>query len=292
MKTSIWLACIATLIAMAAVTAVAQQQEERKSKNLVGKTEDGKPKIQYGMARSSGRWIKTRNARVAVDDGIEWNGRKYYITLTYSLLAVEGEKTAWHKNISAFWDQMQISSYGEENSKVDALALRSSRNPGFVEYRSLDTGRIIGRDGAESPGTPLALLGSWRGAKSSSDERHIELVEDAASWQQLHKKLFSGVATTPPTEWDFAKSVLVVVAEGKRSNCNGYSASAYEDGNVIRVRANAHTYQSMGETPATWAWGVFAVPRKSGKQLVLERNTQNMINGPEIWREWQRWTVR
>ena len=48
-------------------------------------------------------------------------------------------------------------------------------------------------------------------------------------------------------------------------------------------------YQTMGDPPPTWPYGVFIVPIEGISEIVVERNTQGLIGGPPIWREWHRW---
>lgn len=310
LTTAMWIVCLTmTSIAAAQQSGVETfRRGGRSSKTEVSQTEDGRPKIRYGSSRSSSRWVSTKNgARVAVDEGIEWKERKYYIALTYRLVAVpSGEETAdWSRSVSAFWDQLSIGDFQRDGgNKVEALTLRSSRKPDFVEYRSLVTGERIGGSQSSPPGEQIKLAGSWKGNRAHRDEPTYELVRSVEAWHQLHDSMFKGLPGSPPRDLspDFSEFVIVVLCRGKSSNCNGYTAVAYRDKDRVVLRAHALTYQSMGETPDTWPYGVFVVPVSRGGQpsnqgesateLVVERNVQGYIGGPEIWKEWKKWSLK
>ncbi|MGE3164128.1 MAG: hypothetical protein AB7O52_04440 [Planctomycetota bacterium] len=275
---------------------------------------EARPIIRYGGTRTSKSWLESDNLRVAVDDGIEWRGRRYYASLSYDLLGTEitppadtgtvtpgvttqpAERVLWRRHLGAFWNQLGIEVMTDgAGATREVLALRSTTHPEFAEFVDLETGKKVGghEPGASPPGVPIALGGMWKGAEARADAKRMELIRSASEWSLLRAELFGDVGSAPPAELpvDFDGFVVVVVFGGKGTNCNGFSAQAYENENAIVLRASAHTYQSEGETPPRWPYGVFAVPLRHGKSLVLERNTQNLIGGPALWREWHRWEL-
>lgn len=274
-----------------------------------------RPIIRYGRQRTSKGWLEVDRGRVAVDDFIEWRGQRYYLTLTYDLVATvapaqeeeaakpqdgksqeTSERTVWKRNIGAFWNQLGIEVFADTSgNEAEVLALRSTAHPDYVEYAALDTGKRVGGadPGGTPPGDPLALAGSWKGAEARSDAKRMEIVRTATAWSSLRSELFGDLESAPPETLpiDFDQFLVVVLFSGKGTNCNGYSGEAFENSQEVVIRVTAHTYQSMGETPPRWPYGIFAVPIRKGKDLVTQRNAQNLIGGPEMWREWHRWTV-
>jgi hypothetical protein len=259
------------------------------TKNVVGTQDDGRPYIRYGSERSSSRWITTpKNAQCAVDQGITWKGRSYYISLTGGLLVVEegATKASASDYVSAFWNVMTIGTFQPKDGKpVEALALHSLARADYIEYRDLVKGTVIGSVAPPPPGTPLALAGSWRGAEGASDAPLNQRITDKDTWKAVHANLFAGAKDAPPLDLpvDFDRHVLVIKYAGRDSNCSGFSADCFENQDSVILQVRAHTYQSMGETPPRWPWGVFIVPLRPEKELVLERNRQPYIGGPTIW---------
>src|SRR5262245_32305020 len=81
------------------------------------------PSITYGPSRSSKTWVDTPMGKVAVDEGIEWNGVKVYMSLTWTLVAVDAQsgKTLWSQNVSAFWNGLAIKEVEADGKKVWAV---------------------------------------------------------------------------------------------------------------------------------------------------------------------------
>lgn len=309
------------LLALLLFTPIAAAQEVTVESGRAGPTRNEKlespeklPILRYGRHRGSTRWLEVQGSQVAIDDGIEWQGRRFYITLTFDLVGTEiapqkegapadgaaaaapAEKVIWHRDIGAFWNQIGIESFeSAPGTKVEALALRSTEHPEVVELIDVKTGkRIGGSDTNSAPGTPLPLAGSWKGAEGKLDGAKIELLRTKEEWLRVRAELFGDLASAPPADpgLDFAKCGLAVVYSGKTVNSSGYTADAFENEKSVVLRLDEQTYQSMGETPDRWPWGVFAVPLCPGKNLVIERNEQNYIGGPAIWKEWKRFPMR
>jgi len=273
-----------------------------------------RPLIRYGRHRTSKSWLEVGGSRVAIDDGIEWQGRRFYITLNFDLVATEispqkegapavgggapaaAEKVIWERDIGAFWSQIGIELFeSAPGTKVESLALRSFDHAEMVEYVDLKTGkRIGGTDTNAAPGAPLALGGQWKGADGKVDAARFELLRTREEWTRVRGELFGDLASAPPADLgvDLTKFAIVVVYSGKTVNSSGYTADGFENDKTVVLRLDEQTYQSMGETPDRWPWGVFAVPLRPGKDLVIERNAQNYIGGPAIWKEWKRFPVR
>jgi hypothetical protein len=273
---------------------------------------DKRPILRYGGSRSSKAWLEVAGSRVAVDDGLEWQGRRFYITLLFDLVATQvppkaegaagapadgvlAEKVIWERDIGAFWNQIGIESFeSAPGTKVEALALRSTEHPEMVEYVDLGSGKRIGPDPAgAAPGTPIALGGAWKGAEGKFDGAKIELLRTREEWLGARAELFGELASEPPADLgvDFGAFGIVIVYAGKTVNSLGFSAHAFENDSAVVLRLSAHSYQSMGETPDRWPWGVFAVPLRPGKDLVIERNAQNYIGGPALWKERKRFAM-
>ena len=85
---------------------------------------------------------------------------------------------------------------------------------------------------------------------------------------------------------DFDKEVVVLIASGNSWNCDGITlVSAHENDDRLLVRTGRKTYQTMNGGQKTRPWGVFVLPRHAAKAYVFERNAQNLIGGPPLWRE-------
>ena len=76
---------------------------------LVGAEENrDPPSIEYGGNRESSTWVETPIGKVAVDKGVEWQGIKVYLSLTFDLVAVDVKtgKTLWSQMVGAFWTRV------------------------------------------------------------------------------------------------------------------------------------------------------------------------------------------
>jgi hypothetical protein len=101
--------------------------------------------------------------------------------------------------------------------------------------------------------------------------------------------MFAGMKVPALGEIDFAKSLVLVIASGDSWNCNGFEALAWEDDERILVRLHALTFQTEGPGGGgerVRPYGIFVIPRGDPfKPVIVERNTQGLINGPPLWKE-------
>ena len=76
---------------------------------------------------------------------------------------------------------------------------------------------------------------------------------------------------------------------GEIVNCSGIDASAWEDDQRILVRLREHWFQTEGPDGGgqkVRPFGIFVLPKREPfKPVVLERNYQNLIGAPPIWKE-------
>lgn len=291
-----WIGC--GLVVSICCPAFAQQQSAVVSRQVV---ESKPPSITYPRSRRSTSWVTMpRGVRVAVDKGVEWKGVKVYLSLTWNLVAVDKQgKAIWGSHVSAFWDTVgfeRIEAPPESGKEIWAVALTSSRKEKFVEYYDLKTGKKLRTEGGggDPKGRKSKLRKVWSGDKSNVDEPMSILVSSAKQWEAVRSRLFSGVPKTPTAEdkIDFEKEAVLVLSSGKTSNCRGISAKfVYEDDERMLVRLHYHTYQSFGNTPSTWPYGIIIVPRRD-KPYIVERNRQSLIGGPALWKEFKRFELK
>jgi hypothetical protein len=260
--------------------------------------EPGKPPtIVYPQSRRSTAFVETRDGTsVAVDEGVEWQGKVAYLSLTFELVVVDAKtkKAVWSANIGGFWDTITF----EDRAKAGGpphwvLVLRSSRRPEFAQDYDLETGKEGElRGGASKPaGRPLAVRKSWSGSAGVRDERTYCLIGNAQEWTKLRAELFGAEPTDIPTagDVDFTKEMLLVCYAGKAHNWKGTSIElAVEDESRMHLRLNRATYQSIGGVGEEHPYGLFILPRRESTPVVLEYNRQNLIGGPPFWKEFTR----
>jgi hypothetical protein len=321
-------ACLAllTCLTLRTATVAAQQKEEDPPKQGQGQQKNGSfktesfrngkpiperkpeitqepgkpPIIVYSASRSSSKWLETPDRlNVAVDEGIEWQGKKAFLALTYHLLIVDTKtgKVLWSSSVGAFWDTITFVNTAKENEAAKwAVALRSSRNSGFQETYDLETGRKLELTGVTPlpAGTPLTPRKAWSGSAGIRGDKLYRLVGSAEEWSTLRKELFGEQPKDIPaaTDIDFSKEMLLVCYMGKASNCRGIRPDVVvEDDERVLLRLSRSTYQSMGRLPDEYPYGLIVLPRRPGKAHVLEFNRQNLIGGPPMWKEFIRLTL-
>ncbi len=260
--------------------------------------EDAKPpSITYGSSRSSNTWVETPRGLVAVDEGIEWQGIKVYLSLTWTLVAVDAKtnKTLWAQPVSAFWNTLAIKEIEPEpGKKVWAVELRpTTREPRaqkLAAYHDLRTGKDIKLAAVEKPsGEALKLPTEYSGDRSNVARGFALVVTTAENWTRVRDRLFAGldkVDAPAAKDLDFRKEVVLVISMGDSFNCRGITcAEAYEDEKRILVRLHHQTFQTRGEGVRCRPYGLFVLPRAEQKAYVVERNQQRYIGGPPLWAE-------
>lgn len=251
------------------------------------------PSITYPGSRSSSGWIDVGGSQVAVSEGVEWQGKIAYLSLTFDLVVADAKtkKALWRSSVGAFWDTITFENQAKAGEPAKwALLLKSSRKPEYQQAYDLSTGAKLELKGgpAEPDGKPFTPRQSWSGSAGVRDEKHYALVRSADEWTKLRRELFGAEPKGIPDakEIDFAKEMLLVCYAGKATNWNGISVQAGADNDQrLLLRLRRATYQSMGDVGHEHPYGLFALPKLEGKKLVLEYNRQNLIGGPEIWRE-------
>lgn len=253
---------------------------------------------QIGGSRTSSKWIKLKNgASVAVDDGLDADGVRVYMALTYRLVAVDANddtKVLWNKFSGAFWDEYSLEKIevDGQDEKVWTVALRSQDHQEYVDYLDLHTGELVKRVGeAADPGKPVELRNAWCGSGAKDDSPVYAIAATEAEWQAIYDKLWAGLDTRAKAvkDVDFSQEALLIYYTGKGTNCSGYDdGGAFESDDAFTIRLEAYTYQSDGNPPPEWPYGIIVVPRMTEKPYVIETNRQSLIGGPPMWKEARR----
>ncbi len=260
--------------------------------NVVTNIKGEMPKVIYGSSRQSKAFVTTRQGNQAVDDGITWEGKRAYLSLTYELIVLDNQKNefVWSTSVGAFWDVLTIANAAETGKPpVYVLELGSTRHPEYKQRFDLSTGKQLALIGnlAMPVGTPIKPRLEFRGSAGLVDGKEYQLVSSSDDWSKLRNKLFPADTKSLPADKDidFTKEVVLVCYAGKTFNWNGISSElVMEDDQRILVRLHRHTYQSMGQTPDTYPYGIIVLPKKPEKDYVLEYNRQNLIGGPPLWK--------
>ncbi len=262
-------------------------------KNLITSTKDEPPRIVYAGSRTSRKFLSTGQGNQAVDDGISWQGKTAYLSLTFELILVDDKtsQTAWTIWTGAFWDTITFANTAEAGKPaVWVVELQSSRHPEYRQQYDLATGKqlaLIGKPAAPS-GTPIKPRLEYRGSAGLVEGKEYRLVTSLEEWNTLRARLFPADTRSLPSEKDinFSKEVALVCYAGKSVNWNGISSElVVENDQRVLIRLHRHTYQSFGKTPDTYPYGIIVLPRVAGKDYVLEYNRQNLIGGPPMWKE-------
>jgi BlaR1 peptidase M56 len=255
--------------------------------------EDGMPpKIVYPSSRKSSRFVETKGgANVAVSEGIEWQGKTAYLSLTFDVVVtkVGSEKALWSTDVGAFWNTLTFENTAKSGDPDRwAVVLGSSRQPEYRKYLDLDTGRELETKGAppQPTGDRLTPRRVWSGSAGIEKTSAYEIVSTADGWKAIREKLFGAKEFPGADKVDFDSEVVLVAYGGEQSNWNGISVEeAFENDERILVRLHRSTYQSFGQTPVEHPYGLIVLPRRTTKLYVLERNTQGLIGGPALWKE-------
>jgi hypothetical protein len=289
MARTTWILCTALLLFAFDASPTAAEDEPQSG---------APPSITYGGSRSSSTWVTLPSGlRVAVGEGVAWKGVRVHLSLTWQLVGVDVAtgKALFGADVSAFWNGIGFKEVTPKGGKKTwAIELRPGprmRGRALREYRDLRTGRkldVPGPDVAPS-GAPLPVRASWNGEKSDVAEPFAAIVTTPKNWMDLRARMFPAVDPERFGPVDFAKEVVLLVSHGNSWNCSGITLhSAYEDDDRVLVRLGRRTFQTINGGKKTRPWGAIVLPKRAEKAYVIERNAQNLIGGPPLWREQHR----
>jgi hypothetical protein len=272
------------------------------------------PSITYGPERSSDRWVGTeKSPLVAVDSGIEFRGTSYYISLTSDLVALpDGASHAiWLHPISSFWQQLAVERITDARGEVRlALVLRhhaiaddaAGEGDGLprIEARDLETGLVIELPPDEDLGTAIQARELASGAVSALAEPFQEIAGSREALDDLLARMFETGTAPDLGTIDFEHELVLVVSYGDAFNCEGvFCRGAWADDARVLIRIDGRYYQTaqivMGdgeagdeevepEAPQERPYGIWALPRRPGLPVRIERDVQGIIMAPPIWR--------
>lgn len=255
------------------------------------------PSITYVGSRTSSAWIETPSgAQVAVDRGVEWKGVKVYLSLTWELVGVDIEsgKALWVENVGTFWNGVgfkQVLTTDGRTTWAVELRPRALNRHGedYRQYHNLRTGEklaVPGATGDVPSGKPFEPRAAWLGDQNRIAKPFALVVTTKENWRRLLADLFGA---SPPHDFgsiDFEKSVVLVLSWGNGWNCSGIRCvAAYEDEQRILIRTRRSSYQTMDGGEKVRPWGIFVLPRRTGKAYRVEYDAQNLIAGPPIWKK-------
>lgn len=258
---------------------------------------DKPPTIVYPASRSSTDTIEIKNGtHVAVAEGLEWQGKIAYLSLTFDLVVVDAKtkKCLWSRSVGAFWDTITFENVADAGQKPRwELTLRSSARPEYQRNYDLETGdtRELKGGPPDPEGKPLTPRKTWKGSAGVSDQKAYRLVRSAQEWDKLRAELFGEEPKDIPAsiDVDWSKETLLVCYAGKSSNWNGIDVEqAVENNDRVLLRLRRWTYQTIGESVEEHPYGLIVLPKRETKPYVLEYNQQRLIGGPAIWREFMR----
>lgn len=272
--------------------------------SLLAQGEGEPPVVTYSSPRTSAEWIEVGGTKVAVDKGAEWRGVKVYLSLMWDLIAVDAEKKTvlWHADVGAFWNEFtfkEIESPRTRN-KVWAVELRpgpeAKRGKAERAYYELSTGSIIPQKDKTPRGEELKPLTMWHGDQATDGRKLFTVITTSKDWKEVVlDRFFNDPATAPDFKGlDFEKFIAVVCMSGDGHNCSGITPNAYQADDQILVRLHYKYYQTEGfggdgGAKKVRAWGIFLLPKREPfKTIVIEKNQQNLIGGPALWTEIER----
>jgi len=269
---------------------------------------DAFPSLTYGKSRASTGWVELQNgSRVAIDQGLEWDGIKVYLSLTWDLVAIDAatNKTVWSHHVSAFWNRLAIrqvdSSPGRgPEKKVIAVELRPYTDregaDQQVERYALRSGEKLDVPVPIPSGRKIEIR-SFHGPMSRIGEPFKLMVGTRSGAKTLLREMFGDEAPIDFGKVDFDREVVLVVSAGDSWNCNGFVPGAvYQDASRLLVRYDGLYYQTAAfgfggdgdetdeEIGRSRPYGMFVLPRIEGL-YVAEKDVQNLIGGPSIWKE-------
>lgn len=248
------------------------------------------PAIEYGPGRTSTAWVETtQGSSVAVDHGVEWQGLRVYLSLTWDLLAVDVAtgKCVWDCDVGAFWNRVGFEQVADGGGQRWAVVLRPARGAqigaDLKQLHDLRTGRLLEQTPALPGGAPFAPRAA-HGDQSLLPQPFHGLFTTQDVWARARHAI-GGTGWEPLGDVDFTRSAVLVVHAGESFNCRGIiPIAAFEDENRVLLRVDNSSFQTEGHVVEARPWGVFVLPR-ADKVYVVEMNVQGLIGGPPIWRE-------
>lgn len=262
------------------------------------------PVVTYSSPRTSADWIEVGGAKVAVDKGAEWRGVKVYLSLMWDLIAIDvaTQKVLWNADVGAFWNEFTFREIEspKTRTKVWAVELRPGPNAksGKEEraHYELTTGSMILQKDKTPRGEEVKPLTTWHGDQATDGKKLFTIITTPKDWKEVViDRFFNDPATAPEFKGlDFEKFIAVVCMSGDGHNCSGITANAYEADDQILVRLHYKYFQTAsfggdGGAKKVRAWGIFLLPKREPfKTIVIEKNKQNLIGGPALWTEIER----
>lgn len=266
--------------------------------------QESRPSISYGSTRESKSWIETPKGNVAVDEGVAFQGVKVYLSLMWDLIATD-EKTGkllWAVDVGAFWNEIGFAEV-ETSPGVKTWAVelrpgaRSRQGAELRQHHDLKTGKLIAKPADAPSGKQLDLARQWSGRWCAADKAVRRIVANDLDWKTSALDVLFPEGKDVPDfgPIDFEKNVVLVVAMGEISNCSGMEATAWEDDQRILVRLHERWFQTEGPgggAQKVRPFGIFVLPKRDPfKPVIVERNRQNLIGGPALWKEAFRFTA-
>jgi hypothetical protein len=262
------------------------------------------PIIIYPPSRRSNKWVDAGDGRVGVDEGVEWQGKVAYYSLTCNLVVVDAktQKTVWHTGDSAFWDTITFENLAKPNQAAQwAVVLKSTTYPEYSQFYDLNSGKRLALRGnpPKPPGTTIKPRKHWSGSAGIGKEAKRLLVGSGDEWSNLRKELFGDNPMGIPDvgDIDFTREMLLVLCSGETTMHNGMSPALVVDGDksmVVRVKIHSYQINLTGNSkiPIEHPYGLVVLPRRIDKPVILEYNEQIYIGGPEFWKERERLVLK
>lgn len=152
------------------------------------------------------------------------------------------------------------------------------------------------QDGIAAKGS--APLVSLSGINSRIGKESYFLVKSAKNWTELWSRHAGTNNAERMPIVDFDTCMVAAVFSGKMINCRGVEAvELTENGREMILRFQNLTYQTVvtekdrAEAKAVTPFGFFVV-RDSAKPVALEKNVQQYLGMPPVWKEVARFPER
>ena len=248
------------------------------------------PSMDVSGSRSSKAWVTLPSgSRVAVGEGVTWQGVRVHLALTWHLVAVDAatNKVLWDHNISAFWNRVSFEAVPAQGTGNWAVVLSPGRRRGETDHRKrfdLRSGTELVTPPPVPEGTPVKARLALRGPDAALRSPAHLLVGDASTWKRVRAEALPRVSDARLDAIDFSTSCVLLLASGDSVNCSGLTfEGAWQSDRRLLVRTDRASYQSSGGQDDTRPWGLVVLPRPRGA-LEIERDTQGLIGGPPLWK--------